>query len=173
MGPGRGAGEIGRPGCGARGPLCPWAAVRVGGRAWPDNEPKRRSKLAAGTAEAGGADTTAIQISHVIHCGHFLRRPKNVAIPTMQIQCLNESSRNYVRNCWLAAIAGRRALAGQRAEASIEACGADSLPAGRPRRSPAPRPGPAPRKPAGPQATTSATRQHVVSNNPAFAQLIC
>ena len=35
--------------------------------------------------------------------------------------------------------------------------------AGRPRRSPAPRPGPVPRKPAGPQATTSATQQHVVS----------
>ena len=46
------------------------AAVRVGGGAWPENELKRRS-LAAGTAEAGGADTTAIQISHVIHCGHF------------------------------------------------------------------------------------------------------
>ena len=38
--------------------------------------------------------------------------------------------------------------------------------AGRPRRSLAPRPGPAPRKPAGPQATTSATQQHVVSYNP-------
>ena len=59
------------------------AAVPVGGGAWPDNEPKRRSKLA-----------------------------------------------------------------------------------GRPRRSLAPRPGPAPRKPAGPQATTSATQQHVVSYNP-------
>ena len=74
------------------------AAVRVGGGAWPDNEPKRRSKLAARTAEAGGTDTTASQISHVIYRGHFSRCPKNVAIPTMQIRCLNESSRNYVRN---------------------------------------------------------------------------
>ena len=38
--------------------------------------------------------------------------------------------------------------------------------AGRPRRSPAPRPGLAPRKSAGPQSTTSATQQHVVSYNP-------
>ena len=85
---------------------CRQAAAPVGGRAWPDNEPKRRSKLAARTAEAGGADTAASQISHVIYRGHFSRCPKNVAIPTMQIQCLNESSRNYVRNWWLAAIAG-------------------------------------------------------------------
>ena len=68
---------------------------------------------------------------------------------------------------------GRRGLVGQRAEAPIEGRGADGSRAGRPRRSPAPRPGPAPRKPAGPQATTSATRQHVVSYNPVFAQLMC
>ena len=61
-----------------------------------------------GLAEAGGDDTTASQMSHVIHRGHFLRFPKNVAIPTMQIRCLNESSRNYVRNCWLVAIAGHQ-----------------------------------------------------------------
>ena len=35
------------------------AAVRVGGGAWLDNEPKRRSKRAARTAEAGGTHTTA------------------------------------------------------------------------------------------------------------------
>ena len=34
---------------------------------------------------------------------------------------------------------------------------------------PGPRPGPAPRKPAGPQATASATQQHVVSYNPGCA----
>ena len=50
-------------------------------------------------APAGGNDTTASQISHVIYRGHFSRCPKNVAIPTMQIRSLNESSRNYVRNC--------------------------------------------------------------------------
>ena len=79
-GPGRGTGGTKGPGCGTRG--------------------------RQGLAEAGGADTTVSQISHVIYRGHFSRCPKNVAIPTMQIQCLNESSRNYVRNWWLAAIAG-------------------------------------------------------------------
>ena len=61
-----------------------------------------------GLASRGGADTTASQISHVIYRGHFSRYPKNVAIPTTQMQCLNESSRNYVRNWWLAAIAGHQ-----------------------------------------------------------------
>ena len=59
-------------------------------------------------ALVGGTDTTASQISHVIYRGHFSTCHKNVAIPTMQIQCLNESSRNYVRNCWLTAIAGHQ-----------------------------------------------------------------
>ena len=57
------------------------AATPVGGRARPDNEPTRRSKLAARMAEAGGTDTTASQISHVIYRGHFSRCPKNVGIP--------------------------------------------------------------------------------------------
>ena len=38
----------------------------------------------------GGGNTTASQMSHVIYRGHFSRHPKNIAIPTMQIQCLNE-----------------------------------------------------------------------------------
>ena len=42
------------------------AAAPVGGGAWPDNEPTRRSKLAARTAEVGGADTTASQVPHAI-----------------------------------------------------------------------------------------------------------
>ena len=41
----------------------PWAAG-------PDNDPTRRSKLAARTAEAGGTDTTASQISHAIPPQH-------------------------------------------------------------------------------------------------------
>ena len=55
-------------------PRHPWAAG-------PDNEPTRRSKLTARTAEAGGTDTIASQISHVICRGHFSRCPKNVGIP--------------------------------------------------------------------------------------------
>ena len=75
-GPGRGAGEIGRPGCGARGPRCPWAAG-------PGNESTRRSKLAVRMAEAGGTDTAASQISHAIRLGEDSTRPKNVAISTL------------------------------------------------------------------------------------------
>ena len=63
----------------------------------------------------------------------------------------------------------RRGLVGQRAEAPIEGRGADGSRVGRPRRSPAPRPDPVPRKHADPQATTSATQQHVVSYAPASA----
>ena len=62
-----------------------------------------------GLASRVGDDTTS-QMSHVIYRGHFSRCPKNVAIPTTQIQCLNNSSRNYVRNCWLAAIAGHQGM---------------------------------------------------------------
>ena len=77
-------------------------------------------------ARASDDDTTASQISHVIYRGHFSRCPKNVAIPTTQIQCLNQSSRNYVRNCWLTAIAGNQGNApSRRAEPLIEARGAD------------------------------------------------
>ena len=56
----------------------------------------RRRGLAA--VPTGSNDTTASQISHVIYRGHFLRHPKNIAIPTMQIQCLNKPQGNYVRN---------------------------------------------------------------------------
>ena len=79
-----------------------------GQRAWLGFETAQRANLAARTVEVGSADTTASQNSHVIYRGHILRCPKNVVIPTMQIRCLNESSRNYVRNCWLAVIAGRQ-----------------------------------------------------------------
>ena len=52
--PGCGTGEIGRPGCGARGLRHSWA---VG----PDNEPKRRAKLAARTARGRAAAHGAAQ----------------------------------------------------------------------------------------------------------------
>ena len=66
---------------------------------------RARAKWAA---EAGGIETTARQMSHVIYCGHFSRCLKNVEIPTMHIRCVNESSMNYVRNYWLTAIAGHQ-----------------------------------------------------------------
>ena len=62
--------------------------------AWGDG---RTSELAA--VPVGGDNTAASQISHIIYRGHFSRCPKNVAIPTTQMQCLNESSRNYVQSC--------------------------------------------------------------------------
>ncbi len=67
-----------------------------------------RTPQGQAAAHAGSTDTTASQISHVIYRGHFSRQPKNVAIPPMQIRCLNESLRNCVRNCWLVAIAGHQ-----------------------------------------------------------------
>ena len=42
---------------------------------------------------------SARKISHIISHGHFSRPPENVAIPTMQIQCLNKLLGNYMRNC--------------------------------------------------------------------------
>ena len=58
--------------------------------------PPGRQSMAA--VPMGSDDTTATHISHVIYHGHFSRHPKNVAIPTMQIQCLNKPQGNYVRN---------------------------------------------------------------------------
>ena len=46
----------------------------------------------------GSKNITATHISHVIYRGHFSRHPKNVAIPTTHIQCLNKPQGNYVRN---------------------------------------------------------------------------
>ena len=125
-GPGRGAGEIGRPGCGARRTRCPWPAGPGRTTSRSADRSSRRGRIEARTAEAGGTDTTASQISHVIYRGHFSRCPKHVAIPTTQIQCLNQSSRNYVRNCWLTAIAGHQGNApSRRTEPPIEAHGTD------------------------------------------------
>ena len=72
-----------------------------------------------GLASRVGDDTTTSQISHVIYRGHFSRCPKNVAIPTIQMQCLNNSSRNYVRNYWLSAIAGHQGM--RRAQSATKA----------------------------------------------------
>ena len=59
----------------------PWAAAGpgrgAGGRRW--------SPAAVST---NNSNTPPRQISHVISDGHFLRPPKNVAIPTARIQCL-------------------------------------------------------------------------------------
>ena len=54
----------------------------------PLQHPQEAASLAA--VPTGSDDTNTRQMSHVIYRGHFSRHPKNVAIPTMQIQCLNE-----------------------------------------------------------------------------------
>ena len=46
-----------------------------------------------------GTRAITTRISHIIYLGHFLRCAKNVAIPTMQVQYLNKTKGNYVRNC--------------------------------------------------------------------------
>ena len=64
------AGEIGRPGCGARRTRCPWPAGPGRTTSRSADRSSRRGRLAARTAEAGGTDTTASQISHAIPPQH-------------------------------------------------------------------------------------------------------
>ena len=57
----------------------------------------------AGESRGHGRDSRrgawSRQISHIISLGHFSRPYENVAIPTIQLQYLNKSLGNYVRNC--------------------------------------------------------------------------
>ena len=57
----------------------------------------------AGESRGHGRDSRrgawSRQISHIISHGHFSRPYENVAIPTIQLQYLNKSLGNYVRNC--------------------------------------------------------------------------
>ena len=75
---------------------CPWAVAGPGRASRRRAErSSRRGRRAGGppptgtpsspalTDHAGGNDATARKISHVIYRGHFSRRLKNVAIPTM------------------------------------------------------------------------------------------
>ena len=63
--------------------LCPQRRQRF----QTSGPPSRQGQTAV---PVGGDDTTTTHISHVIYRGHFSRHPKNVAIPTTHIQCLNE-----------------------------------------------------------------------------------
>ena len=122
-----------------------WAAVRVGGGAWPDNEPTRRSKRAARTAEVGGADTTASQISHAIppqHESTQAQKPQNI-----DDQNPNPDMRSRELHAKL--LVGSHSWAsGRCAEPHVSTL---SSPAAHPA-------SPAPKQPAGPQATASATQ---------------
>ena len=77
-------------------------------RAWPDNEPTRRSKLAARTAEVGGADTTASRISHAIPRSTNRHKLKNRRISRIRTQTPTCAHGKCMRNCWLTAIAGHQ-----------------------------------------------------------------
>ena len=84
------------------------AAVPVGGGAWPDNEPTHRSKVAVRMAEAGGTDTTASRISHVIPRSTNRHKLKYRRISRIRIQTPTCAHGNCMRNCWLTAIAGHQ-----------------------------------------------------------------
>ena len=133
----------------------------IGGRreacgAWLDNEPTRRAKLAVRTAEAGGTDTTASQISHAIP-------PQHESTQAQKSQNINDQNPNpdmRPRELHAKLLVDSHSWAsGRRAEPHVNT---HSSPAAHP----AP---PVPKQPAGPQATASATQQHVVSYNPVSA----
>ena len=115
-GPGpRSTGEIGRPGCGARGLRGTWAAVPVGGGAGQRANVPIEARGADGrsgrpkwAAEVGGADTTASQISHAIppqHESTQAQKPQNI---NDQNPNPDMRSREVHANCWLTAIAGHQ-----------------------------------------------------------------
>ena len=147
------------------------AAVPVAGGAWPDNEPKRRSKLAARTARC--ADGRSGRHRHHRQ-PNFARNLSRSFFEMPQKRC-NSNDANSMFESVVGELRAELLVdshswaSGQRTEPTRRAADRSSRRgrlAGRPRCSPAPRPGPAPIKPAGPQATASATQQHVVSYNP-------
>ena len=68
-----------------------------------NNTPGPTGVKCAGESRGHGRDSRhgvwSRQISHIISHGHFSRPYENVAIPTIQLQYLNKSLGNYVRNC--------------------------------------------------------------------------
>ena len=100
-GPGRGAGEIGRPGCGARGPRCPWAAGRTTSRRTGRSSRRGRPKRAAPTPPPA---KFRMQFPRSTN-RHKL---KNRRISTIRIQTPTCAHGNCMRNCWLTAIAGHQ-----------------------------------------------------------------
>ena len=108
------------------GPLArPWAARTC--RTTSQRAERYQRARAKRAAEAGGIETTARQMSHVIYCGHFSRCLKNVEIPTMHIRCVNESSMNYVRNYWAAAGPGRATSRRPTLQTSSNQCNSNRL----------------------------------------------
>ena len=135
---GRAAGHAGRGARGRRGLAGQRANVPI--------------KARGADGRSGRADTTASRISHVIppqHESTQAQKPQNIKDqnPNLDMRSRELHAKLLVdSHSW----ASRRC-----AEPHVSTLS-----------SPAPRLGPAPRKPAGPQATASATQQHVVSYNP-------
>ena len=84
------------------------AAVPVGGGAWPDNEPKRRSKLAARTAEVGGLTPPPAKFRMQFPRSTNQHKLKNRRISTIRTQTPTCAHGKCMRNCWLTAIAGHQ-----------------------------------------------------------------
>ena len=84
------------------------AAVPVGGGAWPDNEPTRRSKLAARTAEVGGLTPPPAEFRMQFPRSTNQHKLKNRRISTIRTQTPTCAHGKCMRNCWLTAIAGHQ-----------------------------------------------------------------
>ena len=85
-----------------------WAAVPVGGGARPDNEPTRRSKLAARTAEVGGLTPPPAEFRMQFPHRTNRHKLKDRRISTIRTQTPTCAHGKCMRNCWLTAIAGHQ-----------------------------------------------------------------
>ena len=150
-GPGRGTGEIGRPSCEARGPQCPWAA----GPGWTTGQRADRSSRRGWPKWAGLTPPPA----------EFRMQfpPQHESTQAQKPQNINDQNPNpdmRSRELHAKLLVDSHSWASRRCtEPHVSTL--SSLAA-----HPAP---PAPKQPAGPQATASATQQHVVSYNPMVA----
>ena len=82
------------------------AAVPVGGGAWPDNEPTRRSKLAVRMAEVGGLTPPPAEFRMQFPRSTNRHKLKYRRISMIRTQTSTCAHGKCMRNCWLTAIAG-------------------------------------------------------------------
>ena len=76
--------------------------------AWPDNEPTRRSKLAARTAEAGGLTPPPAEFRMQFPRSTNRHKLKYRRISMIRTQTPTCAHGKCMRNCWLTAIAGHQ-----------------------------------------------------------------
>ena len=77
-------------------------------RAWPDNEPTRRAKLAARTAEVGGLTPPPAEFRMQFPRSTNQHKLNNRRISRIGTQTSTCAHGNCMRNCWLTAIAGHQ-----------------------------------------------------------------